>query len=157
VVSACLGSARPACAALALALALAGAAAGEPRGWAQDLGNELMSPYCPGRTLAECPSDQAQTLRMWLAVQEANGRGEGEVMQELVARYGEQIRGAPRPRGFGLAAYVLPVVAFVAGGLLLVRMLRRHTQRARTAPADALSARPIDPEIERLVDEELAR
>jgi cytochrome c-type biogenesis protein CcmH/NrfF len=142
--------------ALALTLALAGAAAAEPRGWAQDLANELMSPYCPGRTLAECPSDQAQTLRMWLVVQEANGRDPDEVMEELIGRYGEQMRGAPRARGFGLAAYVLPVLAFVAGGLLLALVLRRHTLRPRQAPA-AAAVRPIDPEVERLVDEELAR
>lgn len=141
---------------LLAACALAGTAAAEPRGWAYDMANELMSPYCPGRTLAECPSSQAQTLRMWLLVQEANGRDPDEVKQELIERYGEQIRGAPRARGFGLAAYVLPAVAFVAGGLLLAFVLRRQTRRA-PAPPEPAGPRPIDPEIERLVDEELAR
>ena len=142
----------------ALGLALAGwlaaaPASAEPKGWAYDLADELMSPYCPGRTLAECPSSQAQTLRMWLVVQEAAGRSEAEVKDELVERYGKQILPTPPAAGFGLAAYVVPVVAFVAGGALVWVFLRRQT-RARPQPA---AAGPVDPELARLVDEELSR
>ena len=125
----------------------------QPEGWAYDLADELMSPYCPGRTLAECPSSQAQTLRMWLVVQEAAGRSEAEVKDELVERYGKQILPTPPAAGFGLAAYVVPVAAFVAGGALVWAFLRRQT-RERPQPA---AAGPLDPELARLVDEELSR
>lgn len=145
----------------ALACALAVAAAGAPparaeTGWAYAVANELMSPYCPGRSIADCPSAQAQTLRMWLIVQEASGRTRAEVEAELLDRYGEAILAAPRAQGFGLAAYVIPTAAFVAGGLLLAWFLRRQT-RARAPAASAAAARPapLDPELERLVDEEL--
>ena len=125
----------------------------QPQGWAYDLADELMSPYCPGRTLAECPSPQAQTLRMWLVVQEAAGRSEAEVKDELVERFGKQILPTPPAAGFGLAAYIVPVAAFVAGGALLWAFLRRQT-RERPRPA---AAAPVDPELARLVDEELSR
>jgi cytochrome c-type biogenesis protein CcmH len=139
---------------LALAGWLAAApASAKPQGWAYDLADELMSPYCPGRTLSECPSPQAQTLRMWLVVQEAAGRSEAEVKDELVERYGQQLLPAPPPAGFGLAAYVVPVVAFAAGGALVWVFLRRQT-RDRPEPA---VAGPLDPELARLVDEELSR
>ena len=50
------------------------AACAEPaRGWAYDLMNELMSPYCPGRSLIECPSPDATELRLWIQGQEAAG------------------------------------------------------------------------------------
>ena len=100
-------------------------------GWAYDVMNELMSPYCPGRPLADCPSPQAQTLRMWLIVQEANGRSREEVEAEVVARYGESILAAPKASGIGLTAYVMPALAFVAGGLLLFWFLRRLLRRER--------------------------
>jgi cytochrome c-type biogenesis protein CcmH len=130
----------------------------EPGGWSYELAHELMSPYCPGRTLADCPSDKADTLRMWLHVQEASGRTEAEVMAELVERFGEQILSAPRPEGFGLTAYFVPVLAFLAGGLLVWRFLRKQTREAAAAPRPAASpAGPSDPELERLVDEELSR
>ncbi len=115
---------------LLLALVLLSApvalAAAEPEGWSYELAHELMSPYCPGRTLAECPSSKADTLRMWLQVQEASGRSVEEVKAELVERFGDRVLSAPRPEGFGLAAYVLPVLAFVTGGLLVWRFLRKQ-------------------------------
>lgn len=143
-----------------LAFALAALAGGAPRaqaaeGWAYDLMNELMSPYCPGRPLADCPSGQAQTLRMWLIVQEAAGRSRDEVEAEVVARYGQSVLGAPKAEGIGLTAYVMPALAFIAGGGLLFWFLRRQTRSPRPAPAFVPGA-PLDPELERLVDEQLA-
>ena len=137
------------------ALALDAARAPASQGWAYDLMNELMSPYCPGRVLADCPSPQAQTLRMWLIVQESSGRSRADVEAEVVARYGESILAAPRAQGFGIAAYAMPAAAFVAGGGLLLWFLRRQTRGASAAPAVAPNA-PLDPELERLVDEKLA-
>jgi len=111
-----------ACLALLAAAAPAGAEA-EP--WAYQVWRESMSPYCPGRTLADCPSPQADTLRLWIQLQEVAGRSREDVEAELVERYGDAILAAPRARGLGLAAYALPGVAFVAGGVLLFVFLRR--------------------------------
>jgi cytochrome c-type biogenesis protein CcmH/NrfF len=148
---------RAALLAAGLLLAAAGAPAQEPEGWAYELANELMSPYCPGRTLADCPSPQAETLRMWLIVQEAAGRKREEVQVELVERFGEGILAAPRPQGFGLAAYLIPIAAFLAGGVLVAAFLLRQT-RVRAAPTHEVPAGgPLDPELERRVDEDLAR
>ena len=140
---------------LALAALSAAPAARSSEGWAYQMANELMSPFCPGRSVADCPSPQAQTLRMWLIVQEASGRSRADVEAELVSRYGETILGAPRARGFGLTAYTIPVAAAVAGALLLSWFLRRQT-RNRQAPGAALPAASLDPELERLLDEKLA-
>ncbi len=126
-----------------------------PAGWAYDLMNELLSPYCPGRLLSDCPSPQAQTLRMWLIVQEAAGRPRAEVEAEVVARYGESVLGAPRAEGIGIAAYVMPAVAVLAGGGLLFWFLRRQTRSAPT-PKTVTPSAPLDPELERLLDEKLA-
>jgi cytochrome c-type biogenesis protein CcmH/NrfF len=144
---------------LTLAVAVGAIAAGSARateGWAYDLMNELMSPYCPGRLLADCPSPQAQTLRMWLIVQESAGRSRAEVEAEVIARYGEEhVLGAPRAEGFGLTAYALPALAFLAGGGLLVWFLRRQTHATPT-PKPVAAGAPLDPELERLLDERLA-
>jgi len=152
------------CAVLAtFVLALATLAGGALRataseGWAYEMANELMSPFCPGRSVADCPSPQAQTLRMWLIVQEAAGRPRAEVEAELIARYGESMLGAPRAKGIGLTAYVIPVAVGAAGAALLTWFLRRQTRGPAAAPpAPALAASaPLDPELERLLDEKLA-
>ena len=142
-----------------LLLAAASWADAEPEGWAYELASQLMSPYCPGRTLSDCPSPQAGTLRMWIIVQESAGRSKDEVLEELYARFGDQLRGAPRAEGFGIAAYAIPVLAFVGGGILVWVFLRRHTAASGdlNASAEAAASGPLDPELERLVDEDLAR
>jgi cytochrome c-type biogenesis protein CcmH/NrfF len=128
-------------------------AAGQDYGYA--LAREIMSPFCPGSTLADCTSSQAQTLRAWILVQAAAGRPRDEVFEELLARYGEQIRSAPRASGFGLAAWAIPVGVFLAGGGIVWLFLRRQTGQARGAPRARPA--PLPAELERLVDEELLR
>jgi cytochrome c-type biogenesis protein CcmH len=142
-------------ASLLLAVVLGSGAAGAAEEYALRLSNELMSPYCPGRTLSDCPSGEAAQLRAWIAEQERQGRTRQDVEAQLLRVYGEEILGAPRARGFGLAAYVLPVALMGAGAAVLYVFLRRQGRDR----AEALPAAPeaVDSELERQVDEELRR
>jgi cytochrome c-type biogenesis protein CcmH/NrfF len=146
---------RAALAALGLALGAALAASADDGGYGYALANEIMSPFCPGLTLSACPSSQAQTLRAWILVQAAAERPRDEVLEELIARYGDQILAAPRPEGIGLTAYAIPLGLFVAGGAVVWLFLRRQTRQARAAHRGR--PEPLPAELERLVDEELAR
>ena len=85
-----------------------------------------MSPYCPGRALAECPSPQADQLRLWIIDQARAGATRAEVEAELAANYGDQIRQTPRAEGIGLVAYAVPAAALVVGGAFLAFYLRRN-------------------------------
>ncbi len=140
-----------------LVLTFAGAtSAADEAGWSYELGTQLMSPYCPGRTLVDCPSAQAAELRAWIEGQEAQGRTRQEVEEQLYARFGDVVRQAPDPRGFGLAAYLIPAAALLAGGALVVVFLRRQTRAAeRVAETESARVGPVDPELERLLDQEL--
>lgn len=142
-----------------VALAPGAAGAEDAPGWSYDLSNHLMSPYCPGRSLPDCPSPQAAELRQWIVTQEHEGRTRAEVEEQLFARYGEVILQAPKASGFGLAAYVIPVLLSLAGAALLVVFLRRQTAGAvpRAAAAPGAPTPPLDPELERALDEELRR
>ena len=91
---------------------------------------------------------------MWILMQEAGGRERSEVEAELLDRYGDVILAAPRAQGFGLAAYLMPAVVFVAGGVLLGVFLRRQT---RASQPGVQAAEPLDPDLARRVDEELRR
>jgi len=122
--------------------------------WAYDLANELLSPFCPGRSLADCPSPDAASLRMWIVVQAAAGRTRDDVEQELYARYGEVIRSRPKAEGIGWTAYWIPASVFAGGGVLVGWFLRRATRRT---PVSQSPARPLDPEVERKLDELLGR
>lgn len=146
-------------AALALLLLVLAANAGgeEPRPWGYDLANELMSPFCPGRALAECPSPQATEMRSWILDQERAGRTREAVEEELYRLWGDQLRQAPRAEGFGLVAYVIPASLIAGGGALVALFLRRQRGVAVEAEVPARRLAPVDPELERLLDEELRR
>lgn len=145
--------------ALVLGLALAVGAAAEGERWGYDMADELMSPYCPGRALSECPSPQASELRGWILEQEEAGVSKEAVETELFRVFGDQLRQTPRAEGVGLVAYVVPAVAFLFGGGLVWWFLRRQRVGARAdverPPVPPLA--PVDPELERQVDEELGR
>jgi cytochrome c-type biogenesis protein CcmH/NrfF len=147
-----------------------GPQAAGPPAWAYSLAYDLMSPFCPGRTLAACPSPQAGELRQWILLQAVAGRSRDDIEQSLYDRYGDEILSAPRAEGWGLSAYVVPGLAFVIGGGLVAWTLRRLVGRAPesvTDPpssirgAEATARRSSSPsrdaELERLVDEELSR
>lgn len=145
--------------AIACALWSPGALAQQPESWAYQMTNELMSPFCPGRTLADCPSQEAETLRVWIGIQAAAGRTWEDVESELLERYGNGVLAAPKAEGFGLAAYVIPIGLFLTGGGLVVFVLRRFTSDppADQVPVAAAAAERLsDAELERIVDDELA-
>jgi cytochrome c-type biogenesis protein CcmH/NrfF len=137
---------------VALALLCAASAAGAaPEPWSAELERELMSPYCPGRSLIECPSPQATELRLWIHAQEQAGVPREEVEARLYKEFGDQLRHAPRAEGWGLWAYLVPGGVLLAGGVLVVWFLGR---REPPAPVPAVPP-PRDAELEREVDREL--
>jgi cytochrome c-type biogenesis protein CcmH len=105
--------------------------------WSYDLAGELMSPYCPGRTLAACPSPQAAELIQWIVVQEAGGATKDQVVEMLIERFGEEILGAPPARGITLWAYILPALGFTLGGGLVVVALRRLVRKVPVVDASS--------------------
>lgn len=148
---------------LTLLALLAGAAQAE--GWGYDLGDELMSPFCPGRTLSSCPSPQASELVQWIVTQEAAGTTREEILEILIERYGEEILGAPPAEGITLWAYIFPVAGFVIFGCIAFFTLRRivgepeklvATSTATASPPAPSAAGLTDDELARLVDAELA-
>jgi len=114
-----------------------------------------MSPFCPGRTLPDCPSPQAAELQRWIREQERIGRTRSDVEAELVTHFGDVILQSPRASGYGLAAYLVPVAVFLAGGSLLFYFLRRETRASLGGAPPPGGLRPVDPELERRLEAEL--
>ena len=153
-----------ACAGASLLLGFAAGAAAEDASseaaWAYKIANDLMSPYCPGRTLAECPSPQAGELRAWIIRQAESGRSQEDVLEEVYERFGDEVRPLPKAEGFGVTAYALPIGAFLAGGGIVFVVLRRLTSGREDDAPPAARAEPAraatrDDELERIIDEEL--
>ena len=73
------------------------------------------------------------------------GMTEEQIVDDFVAKYGGVILSAPTGEGFDLVAWTLPVVALLAGMLVLYRVVRAWTRR-RPLPASAPAATEAIPE-----------
>ena len=103
----------------------------------KELSHDLMSPYCPGRTIASCPSGQARKLEEEILQDARAGKTREEIETALVERFGREIQGyIGRPELiYGSAALALVAV------LLLARVGRSWVRRSRTPPPPEASPR----------------
>jgi len=115
--------------AVVLLLLEAGPAAAGPDDVAADVYREVMSPFCPGVTLHDCPSSEADELRLDIARWAEAGMSRSEIMARLEAEFGPDIRAVPEGEGAGLFAWLLPAVGAVAGLLLAWTLARRYASR----------------------------
>ena len=103
-----------------------------------------MSPFCPGRTLSDCPSPDAQAvrdeIRGWLAA----GQSEREIREQLGQRFGDELVGVPRSAW----GWLLPIAILVAGALGLAigfsRIGRRPAPRELPPELEAELSRELD-------------
>jgi cytochrome c-type biogenesis protein CcmH/NrfF len=151
---------RRALAAGVLALTLATPALAAHTGWTPDeLERELTCPTCK-TTLAMSDAPVADRMRDFIRARHDAGDTKGEVREKLVAEFGEGVLAAPPAEGFNLLAWLLPIggalVAALALGLLAWRWTRGETAE-RPADASSNGRATLDPELERRLDEELAR
>lgn len=125
---------------LLVALAVAGmirsAGAGGPATdaeRAEAVAASLRCPTCQGLSVADSSSPLAQSMRRIVEEQVADGRSEEQVRQFFVDRYGDWVLLAPRSEGAGWLVWAVPVLAVVAGLLVVAGLVRRRrpSQAAR--------------------------
>lgn len=110
--------------AMALMIAVAAPLAGQAtedqaRRTADAAISRLRSPYCPGLMLEVCPSSPAEALRDSIRVMAAQGRSADAIVEDVLARHGEEWRAVPKRSGAGLLAWLILPLALVVGGLVL--------------------------------------
>jgi cytochrome c-type biogenesis protein CcmH len=136
------------------------ATASEERPTLADLEDEVVCPVCTPETLEQSNSPVADRMRAFIRQRIAAGDTKSEIKEKLVAQFGEQVLAAPPKSGFNVLAWALPLGGGLIGGVALALLaLRWRRAREPVAPLEASSngRPPLDPELERRVDEELAR
>ena len=134
-----------------LGAVLAGAASAAPPN-AADLEAELVCPVCE-TTLDQSNAPVAERMKTFIRVRIAAGDSEQEIKDALVAEFGTEVLAEPPGGGFGLLAWLLPLGALVGGAIAVGLLIRTWSRReARSEPVPELG-----PELDRLVDDELAR
>jgi cytochrome c-type biogenesis protein CcmH len=144
----------------ALALA-APALASEQHPSLNELENQLMCPVCQGETLAQSDVAAAQQIKVHIQQRIRQGWTRSQIKRELVAEYGTRILAAPPRQGWNLLAWLLPLIG-VLGGAVVIGFLgwgwsRKHEEPEHLPGPWSMNGHPVDPELERKLDEELTR
>jgi cytochrome c-type biogenesis protein CcmH/NrfF len=100
--------------------------------------SRLKSPYTAFHTVDMCPS--AAALRDSIRVMAANGMSSEAIVEDVVARHGEQLRILPKRSGVGLWAWIAtPLVLLIGVGLIAYRVRGGQQAAPLTAGGDAIS------------------
>ncbi|SDP21607.1 cytochrome c-type biogenesis protein [Afipia sp. GAS231] len=114
---------------------------------ARDLSRELRCMVCQNQSIDDSEAPLARDLRLLVRERIAAGDSDNQVMDFLVARYGEFVLLKPRVNQHTLVLWLVPPLALAGGGLALWLHNRRRRKSAGSA----------DPSLLHLTDEEEAR
>jgi cytochrome c-type biogenesis protein CcmH len=144
-------------AALALTAALSGPGlAGDPQDVANRVSQNVMSPFCDGLTLHDCPSAPADELRLEIVNMAERGMTEAAIIDELEERYGSRIRAVPPAEGTNLLAWIAPGLVVGLGVAAALLLARRFSKRRATDAAPETTAPQTSPEDRARLDAELS-
>jgi cytochrome c-type biogenesis protein CcmH len=117
----------------------------------------LVCPTCH-ETLDESNSAVAQQMKAEIRKRIAQGWTQKQILDEMVASFGPGVLSTPATHGFDLLAWALPIGGIGAGALALGGGAWYWTRQGRRGPrAGDDESDAMHPDLERLVDDELAR
>ena len=119
---------------------------------ARDVSRELRCMVCQNQSIDDSEAPLARDLRLLVRERIAAGDSDAQVIDFLVARYGEFVLLKPRFERHTLLLWLLPPLALAGGGLTLLIYGRR---RSRSAAAEDQSSFKLTAEeearLERLI------
>ncbi len=124
---------------------------------AQQISSRTLSPFCPGRTLSDCPSPYATEWRRDIREMVAKGMTNDQIREVLEQRTSKDLSGEPSTALDG----ILPVAVTVAAVVLLVLLLRMllrargESDRKKKQPDKQTRGQMSDAQLEERLKDEL--
>ncbi len=119
---------------------------------ARRVAQEIISPFCPGVTLHDCPSSEADEMRREILALAEMGMSSDEIIDLLVEERGEEILAEPSSP----VARMLPAVLVALGAGVALFLMTRWSRRRRTEPVaeglDETERSRVRAEIDRMRD-----
>jgi cytochrome c-type biogenesis protein CcmH len=109
---------------------------------ARDLSRELRCMVCQNQSIDDSEAPLARDLRLLVRERIAAGDSDAQVIDFLVARYGEFVLLKPRFERRTFALWLVPPFVLVAGGLALWLHVRRRARGQSEGESDAAN-RPL--------------
>jgi cytochrome c-type biogenesis protein CcmH len=119
---------------------------------ARNLSRELRCMVCQNQSIDDSDAPLARDLRLLVRERIAAGNTDQQVMDFLVARYGEFVLLKPRVEGQTLILWLIPPLALAGGGFALWLGNRRRRQRMASEEGASFQLTPEEEaRIERLI------
>lgn len=106
---------------------------------------EIWCPLCSGVRLDSCELKACEQMKDVIAIKLAEGEDTESIKAYFVEQYGPQVMGEPPRQGFNWLAWILPVVAVLAGGYFFWRTTQRMVQPDLPLNTSAQFAAPAAP------------
>ncbi|MBI5449755.1 MAG: cytochrome c-type biogenesis protein CcmH [Gammaproteobacteria bacterium] len=98
------------------------------------LGEDLRCLVCQNQSLADSHADFAIDVKNEMRLQMQQGRSDQEVVDFLVARYGDFILFKPPVKAVTMLLWFGPFILLAVGAAVLIVTLRRRRQRSEQTP-----------------------
>lgn len=95
---------------------------------AREISRDLRCPVCQGEAIDDSNAPISRDLRLLVRERLLEGDSNDEVIDHIVARYGEFVLFNPRATGSGLILWLAGPAMLLAGGALAFAMTRRRTR-----------------------------
>jgi cytochrome c-type biogenesis protein CcmH len=123
---------------------------------ARDLSRELRCMVCQNQSIDDSEAPLARDLRLLVRERIAAGDSDAQVIDFLVARYGEFVLLKPRLKSHTLLLWLLPPFGLLGGGLALWMHNRRRAKFAAEADSPFKLTADEEARIEELLAQEKA-
>ena len=111
----------------------------------QEMSAELRCLVCQNQTIADSNAELAQDLRREIRDMIKEGKSNAEIIDFMVARYGDFVLYRPPVKGITLLLWGGPIALMLLGAFILQRYLRRRASRlAEERPLSADEASRAD-------------
>jgi cytochrome c-type biogenesis protein CcmH len=107
------------------------------------LSEELRCLVCQNQTLADSSAPLAEDLRNEISEMAAKGLSDQEIIDYLVARYGDFVRYRPPLKTTTALLWLGPFALLLGGGVGLIIILRQRQRQGVDAPLTAEESRKV--------------
>jgi cytochrome c-type biogenesis protein CcmH len=104
----------------------------------KNLASQLRCPVCQGVSIQDSPTELAYEMKDVIRQQLVEGKSPEQVKAYFVERYGEWVLLQPKPEGFNLIVYLLPLVVLLVGGGFVYTTVQKWS---RSEPSELRSTR----------------
>jgi cytochrome c-type biogenesis protein CcmH len=102
-----------------------------------EISGQLRCPVCQGLSVGDSPSAMALNMKEQVRELLARGYTREQILAYFEQSYGEFVLLRPKFRGVNSLVWLLPLIAFAIGAVLVATKIRKLEKPVAIAPADA--------------------